>query len=112
MKVQDFLGKVILFPIHILSWFFLGVIGLGNIAVIVLVFLVTPLSILWLIRSVFPLEGEEVVIKFYFSWFDLIFYVPAVILAYILIVKWVYPISKLTFINFIVWPIKDAFKNK
>lgn len=112
MKIRDFLGKAILFPLHILSWIFLGMVGLGNIAVIILVFLVAPLSLIFHFRKLFPNEAIEYVIRFEFSWYDLIFYIPAMVLGYFLLVKWVYPISKLTFINFIVWPIKETFKKQ
>ena len=99
-------------PVYIVFFGVLLFIALGNISVIVIVFLLVPLSILRLIRKIFPETGEEFVFKFFFSWYDLIFYIPAAFLSYFLIVKVVYPFSKMVFIHFVIEPIKKTFKKE
>ncbi|MCH6233233.1 hypothetical protein [Cognataquiflexum rubidum] len=112
MKVTKLVEWVLLIPVNLIAWLLLIIIGLGNIAVIVVIFLLAPLSILNLIRKIFPETGQEVVIRFFFSWYDLVFYLPGAALSYFLIVKLVYPFSKMAFLNFVIWPMKDFFKKQ
>ena len=106
------LFKWVISPFYLVIWALLIIIALGNISAIIIVFLLAPISLLKLIRDIFPNTGQEIVIKFVFSWYDLIFYVPATILSLLLIAKVVYPFSKLVFINFVVWPVRETFKKK
>jgi len=110
MKLQKLIEWIVLTPVNLIVWLLLFFIALGNIAIIVIVFLLAPLSILNLIRKIFPETGQEIVIKFFFSWYDLILYIPGAALAYFLIVKVVYPFSKMAFLHFVIWPIKNSFK--
>lgn len=110
MKISEPIKQTVSTIVNLISLLFLFLLALGNIVVIVIVFLLAPLSILTSIRKIFPVTGQEIVVKFFFSWYDLTLYIPGAVLAYFLIVKLVYPFSKFTFLHFVIEPFKDSIK--
>lgn len=102
MKVKEVLIGVLSWLGYLMSASILFLIAVGNFIAIVIVFLLAPLSLLIGFRKLFSEKSQEVVIRFDFSWFDLILYIPGAVLTYFLIVKVVYPFSAFTFWNFVI----------
>jgi hypothetical protein len=112
MIIKEILLKIFQFISFLITLSICLILAFGNIFCVLAIFIGAPFSLLILFRRIFPQESKEFIIKFSFSWFDLILYLPGVFLGYFLLVKIVYPFSSLIIQNFVIWPIKKYLKDE
>lgn len=112
MTLKNILFKALDFFSFLITILICLILAIGNLFCVLAIFIGVPFSLLMAFRKIFPQGGKEIIIKFNFSWFDLILYIPGLFIGYFLLVKIVYPFSSLIIQNFIIWPIKKYLKGE
>lgn len=100
-----FLGSYLLATALNLGIWFFGSMAIG------IVFLLFPLSLVNLFRKIFPEETSHYVIEFDFSFYDLILYIPGLVIVYYSLRYWAGPFMMFMFYNFIVNYQKSIWKD-
>lgn len=65
-----------------------------------------PIVILIFIRGFFPYDGEITELGFFFSWYDLIIYLPGACIAFLFMKNAVIPITWRVFKEYVKFPKK------